>query len=83
MAAILQTMISDAFQWMKSFVLWLIFLRSLPKGPIVNNPTFVIDNGLAPNRRQTITWTNADIIRWRIYVALGKDELSKSNLCSL
>ena len=26
--------------------------------------------------RQTIIWTNADAIHWRIYAALGEDELS-------
>ena len=31
-------------------------------------------NGLAPNRRHAITWTNADPVRWRIYAALGGDE---------
>ena len=30
---------------------------------------------LAPNRQQAIIWTNADPIHWRIYVALGGDEL--------
>ena len=34
-------------------------------------------NGLAPNRRQAIIWTNADPVRWRIYAALGRDELNK------
>ena len=48
------------------------------KGPIDNNS--VIDNGLAPNRRQAITWTNADSIHWRIYAALGGDELT--NMCA-
>ena len=33
------------------------------------------DNGLAPHRRQAIIWTNADLIHWRIYAALGRDEL--------
>ena len=28
-----------------------------------------------PNRRQAIIWTNADPIHWRIYAALGGDEL--------
>ena len=28
-----------------------------------------------PNRRQAIIWTNADLIHWCIYVALGGDEL--------
>ena len=29
-------------------------------------------NGLAPNRRQAITWTNADPFHWRMYAALGE-----------
>ena len=29
------------------------------------------DNGLVPNRRQAIIWTNADSVHWRIYTALG------------
>ena len=33
------------------------------------------DNGLAPNRWQAIIWTNADLIHWCIYVALGGEEL--------
>ena len=35
------------------------------------------DNGLASNRQQTIIWTNADLIHWRIYAELGGDELNK------
>ena len=35
-----------------------------------------LDNGLAPDRRQAIIWTNADPIHWRIYAALGGDKLS-------
>ena len=34
-------------------------------------------NGLVPNRRQAIIWTNADPIHWHIYAALGGDELKK------
>ena len=33
-------------------------------------------DGLAPNRRQTIIWTNADPVHWHIYAALGEDELT-------
>ena len=33
------------------------------------------DNGLAPNKRQDIIWTNADPIHWSIYAVLGRDEL--------
>ena len=36
--------------------------------------TIGLDNGLTPNRRQAIIWTNADPIHWRIYAALGRDE---------
>ena len=32
---------------------------------------------MAPNRRQAIIWTNADLICWRIYAALGGDELTR------
>ena len=34
-----------------------------------------LHNGLVSNRRQVIIWTDADPIRWRIYAALGGDEL--------
>ena len=27
-------------------------------------------NGLAPNRRQAINWTNDDPVHWRVYAAL-------------
>ena len=36
------------------------------------------DNGLAQNRRQAITWSNTDPVHWRIFVALGGDELTES-----
>ena len=32
-------------------------------------------NGLAPNRRKAITWTNADPVHWCIYAALQAHEL--------
>ena len=34
-----------------------------------------LDNGLQPSRRQAIIRTNADPIHWRIYAALGGEEL--------
>ena len=37
-----------------------------------------LDNGLAPTRRQAIISTNADPIHWRIYAALGGDDLLSS-----
>ena len=32
--------------------------------------------GLVPFRQQAIIWTNADLILWSIYAALGGDELN-------
>ena len=37
-----------------------------------------LDNGLAPNMRQGIIWTDTDPIHWRIYLTLGGDELINS-----
>ena len=36
-----------------------------------------------PNRWQAIIWTNADLIHWHIYVALGGDELVGQGLSVL
>ena len=44
---------------------------------LIKQPRSGLDNGLAPNRRQTIIWTNADPIYRRIYAALGGEELTK------
>ena len=71
MSAISQTTFSNAFSWMKSFVFWLKFYWSL----FLRVQLIGSDNGLVPNRRQAIIWTNADPIHWRIYAALGGDEL--------
>ena len=30
--------------------------------------------------RQAIIWTNADRVHWRIYAALGGDELTRANI---
>ena len=50
-----------------------ISLKFVPRSPINNKP----DSGkcLALNRLQAISWTNADLIHWRIYASLGGDEL--------
>ena len=37
-----------------------------------------LDNGLA--RRQAIIWTNADLIHWRIYAALGGELIKRARL---
>ena len=49
--------------------------KSVPKGSIENNPADGLDNDLAPNKRETIVWTNADPIHWRIYAAPGGHKL--------
>ena len=51
---------------------WSLFLRAqLTKGSIGSG------NGMAPNRRQAMTWTNTDTVSRCIYVALGEDELTE------
>ena len=45
-------------------------------GPIENNSALA-------NRRQAIIWTNADPIHWRIYAALGGDELKTEHRIKL
>ena len=53
-------------------------LKSVPRSPIDKNLALESmdingsGNGLAPNRRQVITWTNDDPVHWRIYAALGE-----------
>ena len=37
-------------------------------------------NDLAPNRQQAITATNDGLVNWRIYAALGGDELMTSGI---
>ena len=75
-AAFSQTIFSDAFSWMNSFVNWLnfhwiLFLRV--QLTIITG----LDNGLAPKRRQTNIWTKAEPINWRIYAALRGNELKE------
>ena len=60
----------------KFCILIKISLKCVPKGPINNKPSIGLDNGLAPNRRQAIIWTNDNPIHWRICAAQGVDELS-------
>ena len=75
MAAILQIFFSDVLSWMKNVVFWLQFHWSLFLRVQLTITQHCLDNGLAPNRRQAIIWTNADSLRWRIYAALVGDEL--------
>ena len=75
MAAISQTIFSDAYSWMKHFVFWLKFHRSLFVRIQLTITSIGLDNGLALKRRQAIIWTNADPVYRRKYTALGGDEL--------
>ena len=69
MAVISQTIYLDAFSWMERFVFWLKFHWSLFPRVQLTITSNVLDNGLVPNRSQSI-WTTADQIHWFIYAAL-------------
>ena len=61
-----------------------ISLKFVPKSPINNKSVLVqVTNGLAPNRRQAINWTNDDPICWPIYAAQGGDKLKIENTVPL
>ena len=59
-----------------------ISLKFVPKGPVENNPALV-QNGLAPNRRQVIIWSTADPIHQHIYAALVRDNSCSVNYCDI
>ena len=61
---------------MKTFISWLKLHWSLFLRVQLTINQHHLDNGLAQYRWQAIIWTNADPIPWRIYAALGRDELS-------
>ena len=61
----------------KKFCILIQISRKLvPKGPIDNKWAPGSSDNLAPNRQQAISWTNADLVHWRIYGALEGDELN-------
>ena len=52
-------------------------LKIIPQGPIDNNTHGIgLNNGLPPNWRQAIISADGELIHWRIYAALGADELT-------
>ena len=59
----------------KILIRFCMLIKVCPEGPNSQKPSIGLNNGLVPNRRQAIIWTNADLIHWCIYVALGGDEL--------
>ena len=58
MADILHKTFSISLFWLINYVFWLNFIPGIQ---IENNPALVFDNGLAPNRRQTIIWFNVGL----------------------
>ena len=59
------------------------FTDVCPQGSNWQSSSIGLDNGMAPNRRQAIIWTNADPINWRIYATLGGDELTQMFIVSV
>ena len=53
---------------MKSFVMGFKCHWSVSPRAQLTIPSIGLDSGLAPIRQQDIIWTNADEIRWRIYM---------------
>ena len=60
----------------KFYILIKILLNFVPKVLLTLQLGIDLDNGLSANRRHAIIWANADLIHWRMYVALGGDALS-------
>ena len=56
------------------FLFWLNFTNICSQWSIQQYAFIGSDIRWAPNRWQTITWTNNDIIHWRIYASLGRPE---------
>ena len=69
----------DIFKSIFNESVWIsitISLKFIPKGPIDYKSGS--GNGLASNRRETITRINADPIHRRIYTALGGNKITRS-----
>ena len=79
-AAISQTIVSDAFSWMKNLYFDYNFTDVCSEGSNWQWPSIGLDNGLASKRRHAIIWTNITPIHWHIYAAQGGDESEYPNL---
>ena len=78
MTATWQKILSDVFCYIISnekFAFWLKFYWSLFPLVQLTIPNIGLDYCLEPNRRQAIVWTIVGSTHWRIYAALGGDEL--------
>ena len=83
MAAISQTIFLMHFREWKVLYFDSNFTEVCPQGSNRQSSSIGFDNGLAPNRRQAIIWTNAEPINWRIYATLGGDELTQMFIVSV
>ena len=63
---------------MKSFVFRFNFTEIRSKGSNLLLVNAGSGNGLVPNRQQTVIWTSADLVQWRINAAQGGDELRQN-----
>ena len=52
-----------------------ISLKFVPRGPIDNKPALIQIVAWRRPGDKAIIWTNVDPVPWRIYAALGGDEL--------
>ena len=59
MADIVQTTFSNAFLWTKVWIFWFGFSLKFVHKDLIDS--IGSGNGLAPNRRQAINWTNSDL----------------------
>ena len=67
----------DFLQWKYFNFDWKFHRNLFPKGVI--DPTLVQINGLAPNTREAIIWTNDCIVYCRIYTSFGPSVLTMNN----
>ena len=67
---------SNAFPWMKMIEFRFNLHWIFPQDSNWQYASIGSGHGLAPNRRQAITWTNDDPVHWRIYASLGRNELT-------
>ena len=56
------------------------FIESRSLGSDLQYVMTSLDNGLAPNRPQAISWSNDGLVYWRIYVSPGLNKLKVPEL---
>ena len=58
----------------ENYILIQMSLKCVPRGSNEHYASIGSDNGLVPNRRQAIIWTNDGLVYWRICVSIGLSE---------